>query len=354
MALVARATIAMTAACMLATMSAPPAHALDGFWHGLRSKFWHQGTNGEISNWYDMAPQSGSPIMVPDGIAIFAPGALRNQAHVTGSRTIDTVVFSQGTEPYKVVVRPKSKLTIKGLGAANAAATEQTFLVSGAEAELYFTKKATACYTPGQVDLVFRVNKGGKLFFMKNTTVDSKCRFALKSDSLLKFSDAATGGRANIQLRSPTAVVKFKNNSDPEKTTLDIEPGQAIFRTFGPNGDREISAKSIYCNCDLDLGKSNLRVLKRVNIDVKSNTSISVLNLAKYGRIHAASTLKLGGTLHVEGSLDTKVGTYTLFQSEQARKFKFSNFSFTGFRENLTAEIVYTNLTAKMVVSEKP
>lgn len=352
MALMSRVTIALVAACTLTAASVPEAHALDGFWHGVRSKFWHHGTNGEVSNWYDMAPQSGSPLKVPDGTAIFAPGALRNRAEVEGSRTIRSVVFSQGNDAYKVVVRPLSTLTIRGPGATNASGVEQTFRVSGTGAELLFTKKSIACSTPGPSNLFFRVANGGKLFFTKNASVDKKCHFVLKSSSLLKFSDTATGGRANILLRSPTAVVKFKNNSDPQNAVLDVDPGKAIFRTFGPNGDRNISAKNIYCDCLLDLGKSNLEVKKRVTISVNSNTSISVLNLVKYGRIHAASTIKLGGTLHVEGSLDTNAGTYTLFRSETKRRFKFANTNFSGFRDNLTVKIVYTKFTAQMVVSE--
>lgn len=353
MALMTRVTLAIVAACTLATMSVPDAHALDGFWHGVRSKFWHHGTNGEVSNWYDMAPQSGSPLKVPDGTAIFAPGALRNRAEVEGSRTIRSVVFSQGNDPYNVVVRPSSMLKIKGPGATNASGVEQTFRVRGTGAKLLFTRKSVACKTPGPLELKFRVTNGGKTFFKNKSSINTGCYFFLKSDSLLQFLDGATAGNANILLRSPSAIVKFNNNSDPKKAVLDIDGGKAIFRTFGPKGDRRISAKRIYCQCTLDLGKSNLKVRKKVDIGKNSDTFISVLNLVTYGRIHASSAVELGGTLHVEGSLDTKPGTYTLFQSDKQRSFQFASTDFTGFRKNLTVEIVYTNKAAQMVVSKK-
>jgi hypothetical protein len=117
--------------------------ALDAYWHGLRSADWHDGPQGGTSNWYSKAPPAGAPPNVPDGVAIFSPGAQRTSVRVSEPASIDELLFRAGREQYTfLIMRARNSRLVIDRGIRNFAATTPRFIVGAGPAQPIFSPQA--------------------------------------------------------------------------------------------------------------------------------------------------------------------------------------------------------------------
>src|SRR5690348_12850317 len=87
--------------CAVVTLTcAQTAHALDAFWHGVRSDVWSDGIAAGISNWYSQAPPDGVARAVPGGTATFAPGAMRFNLRITQNASVARMIFTSDAPLY--------------------------------------------------------------------------------------------------------------------------------------------------------------------------------------------------------------------------------------------------------------
>jgi hypothetical protein len=266
----------------LGLASASAAQALDGYWHGILSNDWNDGLAGDASNWFDMAPPNGDAVDVPDGTAIFAPGAQTMDVVVNKLTQIKKVEFTAGNDAYTIFVTSKGGLTISGAGVSNVSAVAQTFSVDGKSSLLTFRNDAEAGIPGAGALPVTIVNKdrGETRFKGKSSASDAEIT---NEGGKLRFDDKSSAGSAKLTNNHSKSEIHFLDKATGGSATIQNVKGAVLFKK---TNRKSVPVKKIVNKSRLIVGPAKVAIANTLKL-TKSATLNMDVGTKKKGRIDA-------------------------------------------------------------------
>lgn len=268
-----RAGVSLAALLAGLGLSGTPARAVDGTWVGLGSS-WNSG-----ANW------SSTPT-VPDGTATFTNNGAPEAVGVSGTTSINTIVFNAGAPAFTIIQGLGATLNILGAGIVNNSANRHTFNATGFGGGIInFNNSSTAANviisngssTVGNRTLNFNGASSAANALIDNTlsavnfngTSTAGSANILNSSGTVSFRNASTAGNAtilNVNSAFSPATIAFYNNSTAGNAAITnnvTTRSQSVVdfsNTTGAAGDGRISAGSIAGNGNFVLGANELTV----------------------------------------------------------------------------------------------
>ena len=346
--------LAAAVACttvILAVVTSIPAHALDAFWHGVRSDKWEDGIDPgtQQSNWYSQAPPNGAARQVPHGTATFAKDALRMSLRITSLAEVGLMQFDSDAPLYAFRVARNAALRLTGAG-LKSSSTPRFTLLGHAQMNLHddahlvslgATPAAQITLTDDAV-LFFRDQSGGgnatvanknnsEVGFLNHSSAENMT-ILNQSNGIVLFNNLASGGKAHL-INQVTGLLDFTNTS-------------------GPNGDHRMPVGRIEND-----GFISLRYLKLVVGKSFTQTANGQLRLALYkpansGGVVTGQNVTLGGDLVLEASPITTTGSFDVVRAGGAITGKFASVFLLG-RNDLKARVAYSGKLVRVFIEEK-
>jgi hypothetical protein len=341
--------VTVGAVIFLAASGTSPVQALDGFWHGAVNNQWHQGPFKGSSNWFDAAPPGGSPQEVPDGLAVFPPGADRTTVIVHGKRSIGAIRFSPGTDKYTMRLDPKAQLRVEGDGLTNEASIIHQIRADGKKTALKFLNSAIAC-KDSTTQLLLTTQKKGTIFFDGESTGTDKCVLAANKKGLIHFFAKSSAGEMNIGLEGKGSKLTFTRQSTADNSSIVNSKGEVRINSKGPAKDFRITAGTIVNLGTLNLGKTSVDMSGELVLQAGSKMNTRIVR-DKISAIASKKAMQISGRLLVFGSSNTTPGTYKLLASDKRIDGKFSKVVFKKFG-NKTVDIEYARKEVRIIVSQ--
>ncbi|MEJ8572199.1 hypothetical protein [Microbaculum marinum] len=348
MSIAARSVLMLGVATALAAFGWSEARALDGYWHGAVSNQWHQGVKGSSSNWFTAPPPGGSPQDVPDGMAVFPPGAERTTVIVRGKRSIDSILFSPGTDGYTLKVAPGGRLTVSGDGLSNQAAMIPQIRADGVRTTLEFINEAVACHD-SSLQVLLSTQDRGSILFTDDATGTDKCALGANEKGSIEFQKRASAGGMDVGLGGKGSVLKFTGLSTAGASTIVNSAGQVRINSRGPAKDGKITGGNIVNSDVLNLGNTSVDLSGHLVLQgtSKFNTRIAA---GVISAISSKQQMYVDGKLQVFGTKNVAPGTYTVLSSKKGVAGRFAKVVFKKFG-NKSVDIKYAPKSVKIEVS---
>ena len=334
-----RATFAACAAWAVVLSLVPEAHALDAFWHGVRSRFWHHGLKGSTSNWYSQAPAQGAPLNVPNGVANFAFGALRHDVIIAKSTSIGSMIFQDGVEKYGFVIRDSAKFKILGAGIRNNGSETPTFRLRDRLDTMRFENRA-------RIEGPVSIKSDGRIFFDGRTNAGGA---EIDNRRFLTFNNKSSAGKALVVNQG---LVQFFNRSTAGKATIINGGGIGLGLTRGLRNDGRVTAGEVsnLGNGSMSIGTNQLVISENLTLGRKGELDIEIRDGA-VGNIIVNKNASTRGKLTVHDH-DGKRRRYTILKALGSRSGRFSEVVLKT-SGSLAARIVYLANEVQLVLRRK-
>ena len=288
------ARAALTAAAGVLLLGIGQGHADSAFWHGVRGSNWNDGIVGGMSNWYSLAPPSGSAEDVPNGIARFAPGARTFDLTFSDDSRVVQLLFKRTAPRYSFDLSGHA-LRVVGGGISNNVSVAHLFVVKNGSELMLRETASISCATSSCLDI--RVGKGGSLL-LTDTASGGKARLVIAEEGEALFTDESSAD--HMVVTNNGGKLAFLRHATAEKANIiNRAGGQVNFLfTHGPNADDVVSAGRLYNAGTLFVGKNQLFV---ENLALDGGRTFISVNLQDSGQLLVVNgKATLSGVLHIE------------------------------------------------------
>jgi hypothetical protein len=325
------ATIATRIACALCILALGPVHGVradEAYWQGVRSGDWNDridpGTR--LSNWYSKAPPRGDPLQVPQGTAIFTPGASKTNLRITRDTVIGSIRFEPNAPQYMFRILPDNTLSVSR-GVVNRSATITPGFDLLTRAGMQLRQTARFASIPGEIarSSFIRMSEDSSLQLFESSRGGDV--IVSNADGNIIFKDSSSAERMAI---GNYRTVVFRDQSTGDRAYLVNEVGgQATFDGIGPDGDGVIPIGEI-SNDGVVVVVAGTLLVARVFHQWHPGTLS--LRLAREGAsaVVAGGFALLKGNLVVRADRGAKAGIYKIIRAGRGRSGEFGSFTFVG------------------------
>ena len=291
-----------------------------------------------------MAPPNGTAVDVPDGRAIFAPGAQSTSVNVIQNTNIENIEFTPGTEAYKIHLPKYLKLI--GNGIINNSEKIQEFYAESKNGGIYFWKKSIAgMVAPGTKNIRIYNRHFGETHFDDRSNAASSKIINRKKGALilgiipLIFGGRSSAGSSELINSGRKSEIHFYAWSDGNKATIRNMKGSIYFDW---SYKKPFSIRRIANSRNMIVGRTKVRVSDTLTLKRKSKLNIELAADKGNGKLIVINEATIDGQLFVTGHRKLETGQYVLISSHRKISGKFRKATFTGFKPAQKQSLIYT------------
>jgi hypothetical protein len=331
---------------------APKAYALDGYWHGERSSSWSDGSDGTKSNWYTEAPPNGDPVNVPDGTAIFAPGALRSVASVSGKQTVVNIWFSPGgTDQYTFNipgVNGPDTLTINGGEVSNESAVDQLFFI-GNQGRLILLGGVLGGIDPDPQNTILVYNSIGGRTVFRNDSFAIATHIVNNKGGIAIFQDKSIASGCRFTNNGKGATIIFEDKSKSFNVMLNNITGKVVLK---PKKRKKYDFGNIVNQSKISIGRNQLNA----SSFVMTSASRLVFNMVRpktSGMAKVRGGLHVDGNVTIQGAASWRPGHKYLLMKGKPLTGRFKKLKYASFSKSVKPVLVYKRNSVIVKIKKK-